>query len=58
MPPTAPKIYSSLASRYLAGIAGKYDILLGYENGGWTVPALLNPGGGYWIHMTQPGTVQ
>lgn len=43
---------------YLANIAGKYDILYGYENGSWTMPALLNPGGGYWIHMTQPGTVQ
>jgi rhodanese-related sulfurtransferase len=54
---TIPRI----PGNYLARIQGKYDIVYGYGGGFFIVGPegndLMEPGQGYWIHMTSPGTI-
>ena len=55
---TIPRI----PGNYLASIQGKYDIVYGYGDGGFFIVGpeghnLMEPGQGYWIHMTLPGTI-
>jgi uncharacterized repeat protein (TIGR01451 family) len=48
------------AGEYLAGIAGKYVIIYGYENGAYYIVQstdLMDPGLGYWIAVTADGTI-
>ena len=49
------------AAEYLAGIAGNYVIIYGYDAGFFIAGApgheYLEPGLGYWIAMTEPGTI-
>jgi hypothetical protein len=61
--PLAPT--SAATENVLANIAGKYDLVQHYTNGGWRsfVPdfggdlAQMNQGMGWWIHMTENGTL-
>jgi uncharacterized repeat protein (TIGR01451 family) len=48
------------AGEYLAGIAGKYTIIYGFENGAYFIVQsadLMEPGLGYWIALVDTGTV-
>jgi hypothetical protein len=48
------------AGEYLAGIAGKYVIIYGYEDGAYYIVQstdLMDPGLGYWIAVTADGTI-
>lgn len=50
------------AAEYLAGIAGNYVIIYGYDAGGFFIAGApgheyLQPGLGYWIAMTESGTI-
>jgi rhodanese-related sulfurtransferase len=47
---------------YLESIDGKYNIIYGYADGSFFVVGtegheLMQPGQGYWIDMTEPGTI-
>jgi len=47
---------------YLESIEGKYNIIYGYADGGFFAVGaqgheLMQPGQGYWIYMTEPGTI-
>ena len=47
---------------YLAGLDGKYRIIYGYGNGGFFIVGtegheFMEPGRGYWIDMTEKGTI-
>ena len=55
---TAPK----LPADYLAGIAGQYVMIYGYDGNNFFIAgspghAMLQPGFGYWIAITAPGTI-
>jgi hypothetical protein len=78
-PPAMPKAYDmyqrwnlggfksmdpKMPSDYLAGIAGKYTIIYGFDNGAWFIVGtagheMLQPGLGYWIAVKsgESGTV-
>ena len=48
------------AGEYLAGIAGKYVVIYGYDDGAWFVVEstdLMDPTRGYWIAVTADGTI-
>lgn len=47
---------------YLAGIAGKYVMIYGYDGGSYYIVGspgheMMQPCHGYWIAVTQPGTI-
>ena len=52
---TTPKV----ADSYLLAIDGKYTLVRGYEDSYFTVGTgeNLDPGYGYWISITEPGTI-
>lgn len=55
---TAPR----LPEDYLAGIAGNYTIIYGYDNGSYFIAGSpghesLLPGQGFWIAVIEPGTI-
>ncbi|MBA7615971.1 hypothetical protein ES703_23261 [subsurface metagenome] len=48
---------SSGIAAYLGGVAGTLDAIYGYRDGAFFMPAELEPGLGYWIAVTEPGTI-